>query len=191
MNNLAKIMARNKINKDKILSHFGNIPNESGIYVLTREENNFRYAYIGQAVKILERLASHLNGYQHIDLSLKKHGLYSYDNPNGWSLTYVLCPKNNLDKLEQQYILEYAKNGYQLRNKTSGSQGEGKKDISDRETKGYIEGLHKGYLKARKDIAKLFSKNLVCCFSGDKNPNKNQLKAMNKFKEFINIDSRN
>lgn len=35
------------------------------------DENGFRYAYIGQAVHILTRLAQHLVGYQHIDLSLK------------------------------------------------------------------------------------------------------------------------
>ena len=48
---------------------------DSGIYVFTRQENGFKYAYVGQAKHILTRLAQHLNGYQHIDLSIKNTAL--------------------------------------------------------------------------------------------------------------------
>ena len=57
---------------------------EPGQFIILRtDENGFKFAYIGQARKsILQRLASHLVGFnQHIDLSLRKHKLYSEDNP--------------------------------------------------------------------------------------------------------------
>lgn len=47
--------------------------NQSGIYFYTRtDENGISYFYIGQSVDCLERNISHLSGYQHIDLSIKK-----------------------------------------------------------------------------------------------------------------------
>ncbi len=72
-------------NKKRLLAINPNLDDESGIYFLTRiDENEIKYAYIGQAIHILIRLAQHLAGYQqHIDLSLKKHGLYSAANPYG------------------------------------------------------------------------------------------------------------
>ena len=74
--------------------------------------------------------------------------------------------------------------GFQLRNKTSGSQGAGKKDIADEPTKGYLEGLNNGYKKAQKEIAHLFQLHLEC--TTKKNPpTKLQEKAMAKFEEFI------
>ena len=69
-------------NKQKWLALNPMLDESSGIYILTRQdENGFRYAYVGQAKRILTRLSQHLSGYQHIDLSLKSHGLYSEDNP--------------------------------------------------------------------------------------------------------------
>lgn len=62
-------------NRKRLLEVNPSLTDESGIYFLTRtDENGFRYAYIGQAVHILQRLAQHLVGYQHIDLSLKNMG---------------------------------------------------------------------------------------------------------------------
>lgn len=47
--------------------------NQSGIYFYTRtDENGISYFYIGQSVDCLERNISHLSGFQHIDLSIKK-----------------------------------------------------------------------------------------------------------------------
>lgn len=181
---LRKAKAIEQSNKQKWVKHFGDIPNTSGIYILTREENGFKYAYIGQAKHILTRLAQHLKGYQHIDLSLKKHGFYSEDNKTGWFMVYVQCDIAKLDEQEQRLIKLYANAGYQLRNKTAGGQGEGKFEIAEtKEKKGYLQGLQNGYEKARKEIAKLFEKNLTFVINGK--PNKNKEKAFNKFKDFL------
>lgn len=91
-----------------------------------------------------------------------------------------------MDNLEQFYIKKYADMGYQLRNKTSGSQGEGKKDIADAPTKGYLEGLHNGYKKAQKEIAHLFELHLKCETKKEP-PTKLQIKALEKFKNFIEV----
>lgn len=56
---LKKVKAIERTNKQRWVKHFGDIPDESGIYILTREENGFKYAYIGQAKRILTRLAQH------------------------------------------------------------------------------------------------------------------------------------
>lgn len=181
---IRKVKAIEKANKQRWVKHFGEIPDESGIYVLTREENGFKYAYIGQAKHILTRLAQHLSGYQHIDLSLKKHGFYGFQNYTGWGLSYFTYPVNELDEAEQHFIRTYANAGYQLRNKTAGGQGEGKFEIAEtRAKKGYREGLQKGYENARRDVAKLFDKNLSYGINGK--PNKNKEKALKKFQEFL------
>ena len=84
-------------------------------------------------------------GYQHIDLSLKKHGLFDDTKPNGWKLICFEYPIDELDEKEQYYIKLYANDGYQLRNKTSGSQGEGKHGINDNKpAKGYYDGKKAG-----------------------------------------------
>lgn len=185
--NYKQIKAIEKVNKARILKVCPDVTDASGIYILTREESGFKFAYVGQAKKLLSRLAGHLKGYQHIDLSLKKHGLWSEDKPTGWKISFVEYPEQFLDEQEQIYIKQMANLGYQLRNKTSGSQGEGKKDISDAPTKGYLEGLHNGYKKAQKEIAHLFKLHLVC---GTKKvpPTKLQEKAMQKFEDFISVE---
>ena len=179
-----QIKAIEKANKEKWVKQFGKIPDTSGIYILTREENGFKYAYIGQAKHILSRLADHLKGYQHIDLSLKKHGLISPINPNGWDIAFVKCKEKDLDEQEQYFIKAYANAGFQLRNKTAGGQGDGKFEIAEtRPRKTYRDGLKQGYLNAQKEVAKLFEKNLTFEINGK--PNKNKEKALNKFKIFI------
>ena len=183
---LMRIKAIERTNKDRMLKVCPDVPDRSGIYFLTRADNGFKYAYIGQAKKLLTRLAQHLTGYQHIDLSLKKHGLYSEDNPTGWKVNFIERQESMLDVTEQFYIQKYANAGYQLRNKTSGSQGEGKKDIVDQPTKGYLEGLHNGYKKAQKEIAHLFKLHLKCETKKEP-PTKLQAKALDKFNNFIAV----
>lgn len=179
-----KIKAIERTNKQRWVKHFGEITDGSGIYVLTREENGFKYAYIGQAKHVLTRLAQHLTGYQHIDLSLRKHGFYSEENKTGWCMACVTYPENELDEQEQDFIKLYANAGYQMRNKTAGGQGEGKFEIAEtKPKKGYLEGLHKGYENARRDVAKLFDKNLTFGINGK--PNKNKENALKKFQEFL------
>lgn len=173
-------------NKKKILAICPDARDESGIYFLIREDNGFKFAYIGQSVRVLTRLAEHLRGFQHIDLSIKKHKLWSEDNPTGWRIGVLYCDRSQLDELEQKYIKMYADKGYQLRNATSGSQGAGKKDIADNHTKGYLEGLHNGYRKAQKEIAHLFDLHLDV--TTKKNPpTKLQIKAKEKFDSFIGV----
>lgn len=174
--------------KNKLLGICPTLNDNSGIYFLTREDSNgFKYAYIGQAKHILSRLAQHFMGYQHIDCSIKKHGMYSDDNPEGWKVDYMEYPESELDNMEQYYIKQYADNGYQLRNKTGGGQGKGKSQIDDyRPSKGYRDGLIQGRKNASKEIANLFDKHLNYSKKSDK-PNKNQDKALAKLEEFLNF----
>lgn len=184
--NYRQIKAIEQKNKQRILSVCSNVPETSGIYFFTREEDGFKFAYIGQAKHLLTRLAQHLSGYQHIDLSIKKHGLWSETNPCGWKVFYSLCEDGELDIEEQKFIKAYANRGYQLRNKTSGSQGTGKKGLDDQKApKGYYDGLKQGYINAQKYVANLFDKHLNYSQKSDK-PNKNQEKALEKFKDFLN-----
>ena len=183
--NYKQIYAIKKANEARILKVCPNCPNTSGIYFLLREENGFRYAYIGQAVKLRERLASHLSGYQHIDLSLKKHGLWSEENPTGYKVHFLEFAENLLDEMEQKYIKQYANAGYQMRNSTAGSQGKGKHGLDNqKQPRTYYEGLNNGYERARKDVSHLFELHLDYKTKSDK-PNKKQQKALQKFKDFL------
>lgn len=150
--------------KEKWLKQRNDLTEDSGIYVLTRQdEKGFIYAYVGQAKHILSRLAEHLSGYkQHIDLSLKKHGLFSETNINGWLIDAIhYCPENQLDEFETHYIEQYAKLGYQMRNKTGGSQGVGKFAIAENKSpKGYYDGKRQGYEDCRKYVKTMFEKYL-------------------------------
>lgn len=185
--NYKQVYAIKAKNKARILEVCPDCPNVSGIYFLLREEDGFKYAYIGQAKDLLDRLAGHLSGYQHIDLSIKKHGFYSEKNPTGYKIHYLRFLESELDEKEQYYIKKYANAGYQLRNKTSGSQGEGKHGIAqNRPAKGYFDGVEQGKKKSREFIADLFNKHLVVSTKKDP-PTKLQEKALQKFNDFINI----
>lgn len=174
-------------NKQKWLALNGSLDESSGIYVLTRQdENGFRYAYVGQAKRILTRLAQHLVGYQHIDLSLKSHGLYSEDNPYGWGVRIQHCPVDQLDFNEQYWIKYCADKGYQLRNKTSGSQGEGKAKIDDyRPAKGYYDGIKQGKKTLAKELSHIAEKHLEIRLKPEKQGNKVSEKQYEKFMALI------
>lgn len=189
--NIAKAKAVEAKNKKKWLALNPDLDDKSGIYFLTRtDENGFRYAYIGQAVHILTRLAQHLSGYQHIDLSLKKHGLYSDDNPFGWKAGFLHFPASELDEQEQHYIKAYADYGYQLRNKTSGSQGEGKAQIDDyRPAKGYRDGLKQGKKSLAKELSHIAEKHLEIRLKPEKQGNKVSEKQYDKFMSLISEDT--
>lgn len=189
--NLKKTKAIEFKNKQRFLAVNPELDEGSGIYFLTRtDENGIRYAYIGQAKHILTRLAQHLAGYQHIDLSLKKHGLHSNDNPRGWKVGFLHYPVEELDKQEQHYITAYAQYGYQLRNKTSGSQGAGKKQIDEyRPQKGYRDGILQGKKSLAKELSGIISKHLVVGLREDKKNNKVSMKALEKFNDLLSEDS--
>lgn len=183
--NYKQIYAIKKANEERILKVCPNCPNTSGIYFLLREEDGFKYAYIGQAVKLRERLSSHLSGYQHIDLSIKKHGLWSEENPTGYKVHFLEFAENLLDEMEQKYIKQYANAGYQMRNATSGSQGVGKKGLDNQKpSRSYYDGLEQGKKNTQRFIADLFSKHLD--YKPKKEPpNAYQKRAMEKFKDFL------
>lgn len=187
--NYKQIYAIKRANEERILKVCPNCPNTSGIYFLLREENGFKFGYIGQARHLLSRLAQHLSGYQHIDLSIKKHGLWSKENPTGYRVHCLPIPKEMLDEMEQKYIKQYANAGYQMRNATSGSQGVGKKGLDNsRPTRTYYDGLAQGYKNAKKEVAHLFNLHLDYKTKSD-NPNKNQQKALQKFKDFLEVEN--
>lgn len=185
--NYRQVKAIEYKNRERLLAVNPGLNNMSGIYFLTREDQDgFKFAYIGQAKDILQRLCSHLVGYQHIDLSLKKHGLYSKDNPYGWRVNYKTFPVRQLDEKEQYYIKMYAQNGYQLRNKTSGSQGAGKRQIDEyKPNRGYRDGLKQGRRNASRDISHLFEKHLNYSTKNDP-PTRYQQMALDKFEMFLN-----
>ena len=185
--NIRQAKAIESKNRKRLLEVNPSLTDESGIYFLTRvDENGFKYAYIGQAVHILQRLAQHLVGYQHIDLSLKKHGLYADDNPNGWKIGFLNFPISELDKQEQHYIKAYADYGYQLRNKTSGSQGEGKAKIDEyRPTKGYRDGIRQGRKNLARELSSIAEKHLEIRLKPEKQGNKVSEKQYEKFMALI------
>lgn len=191
--NIAKVKAIELQNRKRLLAVNPKLDDESGIYFLTREdENGFRYAYIGQAVHIMQRLCSHLVGYQHIDLSLKSHNFYSADNPYGWKVNFIYYPKSQLDEQEQYWIKQYADKGYQLRNKTSGSQGEGKTKIGDyKPHKGYYDGLKQGENNLKKKLRNIIQKHLIISIKPEKMGNKISEKQFEKFQKLIWEDSEN
>ena len=159
--NYRQVYARKLETQKRIKALCDNITNESGIYIFTRvDEHGIKYAYVGQAVHLLDRCASHLLGYQHIDLSIKKHGLYSEKNPYGYKLGFVTCDESLLDMWERQWIIKMAKGGYQMRNATLGGQDEGKVVIDSKPPKGYRDGLKQGYENAKAEIKELFDKYL-------------------------------
>lgn len=168
---------------------------KSGIYFLLREdENGFKYAYIGQAVHTLSRLASHLVGYeQHIDLSLRKHKLYDKEkNPYGWRVEFLNFPESQLDEKEKYYIKLYADKGYQLRNVSLGGQGENRASgsIGERKApKGYLQGVQQGRKNLARELSHIIEKHLVVTIREDKQGNKVSQKQLDKFMELINADS--
>lgn len=189
--NIAKAKAVEKQNKRRLLAVNPALDEYSGIYFLTRtDEDGFRFAYIGQAKHILTRLSQHLVGYQHIDLSLKSHGLYSEDNPYGWKVGFIHFPVSQLDEKEQYYIKQYALNGYQLRNKTSGSQGEGKSKIDEyKPAKGYRDGIKQGKKSLARELSSIAKKHLRIEIREDKKNNKVSQKQYEKFMSLISEDS--
>ena len=185
--NLRKAKAIEAKNKKRLLVLNPNLDEGSGIYFLVRkDENGIKYAYIGQAKHLLTRLAQHLSGYQHIDLSLKKHGLYSSENIYGWKIGFLHFQISELDFMEKKFIQMYSNNGYQLRNKTAGGQGEGKTQIDDyRPAKGYRDGIAQGRKNLAKELTNIIDKHLCISLKEEKKNNKVSIKAFEKFNDLL------
>lgn len=179
-------------NRKRLLKINPKLDDGSGIYFLTRtDENEIPYFYIGQAVHIIQRMCSHLAGYQHIDLSIKKRGFYSKENPYGWKINFIHYPVEQLDNMEQYWILEYTKKGYQCRyNKTSGSQGEGKEKINEfRPAKGYRDGLQQGKITLARELKHIIDTHLNVSIRPEKANNKVSIKALEKFNDLLNEEN--
>ena len=179
-------------NRKRLLKINPKLDDGSGIYFLTRtDENEILYFYIGQAVHIIQRMCSHLTGYQHIDLSIKKRGFYSEENPFGWKINFIHYPVEQLDKMEQYWILEYTKKGYQCRyNKTSGSQGEGKEKINEfRPAKGYRDGIQQGKITLARELKHIIDIHLNVSIRPEKANNKVSIKALEKFNDLLNEEN--
>ncbi len=188
--NIARAKAIEQENKKRLLKLNPRLNDKSGIYFLLREdENGFKYAYVGQAIHTLSRLASHLVGYeQHIDLSLRKHKLYSEDNPYGWRVEFLNFPESQLDEKEKYYIKLYADNGYQLRNVSIGGQG-GNRDsgsIGERKApKGYMQGIQQGRKNLARELSSIAEKHLKIELRADKANNKVSQKQYEKFMDLL------
>lgn len=190
--NIAKAQAIEQENKKRLLKLNPKLNDKSGIYFLLREdENGFKYAYVGQAVHTLSRLASHLVGYeQHVDLSIRKHKLYSEDNPYGWRVEFLNFPESQLDEKEKYYIKLYADNGYQLRNVSIGGQG-GNRDsgsIGERKApKGYMQGIQQGRKNLARQLSSIAEKHLKIEIRADKANNKVSQKQYEKFMDLLKV----
>ena len=186
--NIAQAKAIEKKNRYRLLNVNPELDDESGIYFLTRtDENGISYFYIGQALRIMQRMCSHMVGYQHIDLSIKKRGFYSEENPYGWKLNFIHYPKEKLDEMEQYWILEYTKRGYQCRyNKTAGGQGEGKEKINEfKPAKGYRDGLKQGRINLARELSHIADKHLEIRLKPEKQGNKVSEKQYEKFIDLL------
>lgn len=144
---------------------------------------------------MLQRLTSHLVGYeQHIDLSLRKHKLYSEDNPYGWRVEFLNFPESQLDEKEKYYIKLYADNGYQLRNVSIGGQG-GNRDsgsVGERKApRGYLQGIQQGRKNLARELSNIAEKHLKIELRADKANNKVSQKQYEKFMDLLKGDESN
>lgn len=189
--NYKKIYAMKSAREKRIKEVCPGIPNESGIYIFYRtDEANIRRSYCGQAVNLCERCASHLAEYDHIALSLKKHGFYSEENPHGWKLAYKTYPKDELDEHEVTTIKALADQGYQMYNITAGGQSSGKLVTGQmKPPKGYRDGLTQGRKNLAKELKHIIDTHLIVTIRPEKQGNKVSIKAFEKFKELLNEGS--
>lgn len=190
--NYRRLYAIKAQNEKKIKSICPEATRKSGIYCFCRvDENGFKHAYVGQNAKnnLLGRLAEHLSGYkQHIDLSIRKYGLYDEaKNPFGYKVKVLCyCSADECDEREQFYIKQFHQNGWQLKNVEIGGKS-GKTDFNERKpSKGYYEGKKQGFLDAQKMIKHWFDLHLDY-IPKKQPPTKLQEKALKKMKDFIDI----
>ena len=134
---------------------------QSGIYCFYRYDvYGIKYAYVGKAKDVLTRLAQHLFNFQWIDNSIHKHGLLVEGKENGYEIVVKYCDEDKLDEVENQTIIEVAKKGFQLRNLTIGNGDNNEALIKGESSKGYHDGLKKGYSNCLRDIKEFFDKYL-------------------------------
>lgn len=195
--NWKQLKAIEQKNKERILKLCSDMQDNSGIYMFYRADENGVFArYIGKSeTSVLERCASHLRPFAstptHIDASLRKHGLYSEDNPTGWQVCILeYCLPHDCNERERYYITMCEKLGIDLHNVESGGTT-GKTDINERKpARGYYDGIAQGERNVIKKIAHLFDLHLKAVYKADK-PSKNAIKALDKFTQFLQGESDN
>lgn len=147
----------------ELTSRFTGLKHEPGIYAYYRtDEDGNKFAYVGQSVDVLQRCVQHMQGYQHIDLSLRKRGYYdALTNKHGWKINVYYCYKDYLDVTEQFYIKSFQDDGYELYNIESGGKS-GKTIIGERKpAKGYRDGIEQGKKQIRRELVELLDKYLI------------------------------
>lgn len=186
MTDFRKIKAIEEQNKRRFLALNSALNEKSGIYILYREEDGIKYAYVGQAKHLLTRLAQHLTGYQHIDISLKRHGLAN-EKPNGYNVAIEWCDVIALDAKERWWIQKMANSGYQLRNKTLGGQDEGKGGLDNqRASRGYYDGVAQGKKSLARELKHIIDTHLEIKVRKE---TKISQKALAKFWELLNYEN--
>ena len=159
--NYRQLFAIQKRLEGVVLQACPHMTHSSGIYFYTRADESGKYAYIGKAVDLIKRSISHLQGYQRIDLSLRKRGFYGKENENGWHLNFLLFPEHILDEKESYYIKQYLDAGYELYNIESGGTT-GKTIINERKgPKTYTEGKKEGRKQLAKELKDIIDKYLT------------------------------
>ena len=154
---------------------------ESGIYLFERtDENGVTFFYCGQAKNIFQRIVSHWNGYQRIDISIRKRKFKNDENPHGWSFCILeYCPVEKLDEREQYWILEQMRQGKQTYNVTYGSQTDGKQNIKEGKTpRGYWDDVSQGEKRLAQELKHIIDTHLVISL---KKETKTSRKALEKF----------
>lgn len=185
--NYKQIYAMKAEREGRIKKICPDIPYSSGIYIFFRtDEAGIRRAYCGQAVNLCERCASHLAEYDHIALSLKKHGFFREGKLYGWKLAFKICPKNELDEIEVTTIKEFADAGFQMYNVTAGGQGTGKKITGDyKPPKTYRQGIQAGKKSLAKQLSDIINKHLTVKLKPEKQNNKASQKQLEKFNQLL------
>ena len=161
----------------------------SGIYFYLREDTDGKHGYIGKATDLMDRNIAHIIGYQqHIDVSIKKRGFYSDDNPSGWKLNVLYYPKEDLDKWERHWIELYRSGGYHLYNIESGGT-DGKTIIGERKPpKTYRDGLSQGRKSLTKELRHIIDTHLEIKLRNENN--KISQKAFEKFWELLESEEK-
>lgn len=193
MTNYRQIFARKNARKKQIHLLLPNIQDRPGIYKFFRWKDGKYCVYIGQSqTSVLERCASHLDGYKtknpsHIDKSLFVHKIAT-QKPDGWNLEILqYCEPKDCNELEQQYIALYRTlENTELYNVTIGSQGEGKVDFQERnqeKLKRYKNGKSKGKIAILRQIKVYFDKYLDFVIKGKET--KIKARKLQEFRELL------
>lgn len=186
--------------KHQLKEYDPNITEASGIYIFNRTDAEKGVCvYIGQAKRLLTRLAEHLTARittkgecSHIDNSLYNRKLKSETNPDGWGIMFYYCDIKELNVKERQEIAKAQEKGIYLYNITGGGQDAGKHDINERKQtrlKRYNNGKQYGYEKARAEVKTYFEKYLDYSIKGK--PNKIKEKKLQQFKEWLEAEEEN